>query len=128
MKLCQVHWGKVREAINSRGMGSLVSKDGAVAIDRLEDELKGTATPESYDPLMSVNNMIFGRALEFGGLYLMTGDFCPICEAIKHRAGVVDPEKGRPYTTEEEESYWIDGPADGALTYCREKGLMPQVQ
>lgn len=128
MKFCASHWDKLREAIKARGMFHLVANSGEAAAERMVDEINGTATDRTFDPLMSAHNMIMGRAIEAGGLYLMTGDFSPICETIKHRAGVVDPVKGRPYTAEEEEAYWIDGPADGTLAYCRERGLMPPVQ
>ena len=54
---------------------------------------------------MAAHNMIVGRALELGGLYLMTGDYCPVCEAMKH---------GQP------ETHWIDGPSDAVLEMARE--------
>lgn len=121
MKICPEHWAKVRAAVESRGMGHLGAKTGEQAAKDAESQLRGEET--SYDPLMACNWMITSRALESGGLYLMTpkpdgSDHCPLCEAIEHR-----PE-GK--TIEESERYWIDGPADAALAHCRERGLLSE--
>ena len=51
------------------GMGS-----DLIDIRRIEKTL------ERYDPLMAAHNMISGRAIECGGIYLLTGDYCPLCE------------------------------------------------
>ncbi len=116
MKFCIPHWNALRKAIESRGLSHLVAKTGEDAAKRLTAEVKGTATDRTFDPLMSAHNMIVGRAIEMGGIYLLTGEYCPICEAVKHK-----PED---VTVEVVEAHWIDGPADGVLEYCREKKLV----
>ncbi len=127
MKPCQKHWEKLKAAIRSRGLWHLVAADGKAAMENVETDLRGRADDRNYDPLMACFFMITSRALDMGGLYLMTGDFCPVCEALKHRIGVPD-ENGSPCTEEGEESYWIDGPADAAMRHCQEIGLVPKVQ
>lgn len=123
MKFCQKHWDMLRAAIETRGLMHLVAKGGEAAMERAVDEINGVATDATYDPLMAAHWMISGRAIEIGGLYLMTGDHCPVCEAMAHtshwpRAGETEPlgEAGV-------EKHWIDGPADAVLVYCQERGL-----
>lgn len=125
MKICADHWAKVREAIKARGLDHLGAKSGQEAMADAVTQLQGGET--QYDPLMDCNNMIWGRGLELGGLYLMGqkedgSEYCPICEALAH----MEPALGE--TKEQQERYWIDGPADAALKCAREKGLVPNVQ
>lgn len=124
MKICQPHWDRLRAAIDARGLSHLVAKSGEECVGRVARELKqGQPIADEYDPLMSCNWMIFEQALRCGGIRLMGtppegGEYCPICEAVKALAA----QDG---TTEEEAlKEWIDGPADGALAYAREKGLV----
>ena len=113
MKFCETHWAELRRAIDERGLSHLVAKDGHAAAERLVSELDGTANDRTYDPLMDAHNMILTRALEQGGLYLLGGDFCPVCEAIAHTNEMAEAVR----------SHWIDGPAEAVLAYCREHGL-----
>jgi hypothetical protein len=124
MKFCQPHWDKLRTAIGSRGLGHLIAANGRDALARTVAELKGTAERDDYDPLMAAHWMIVSVVQERIGLALYFGDVCPVCEGIKTNEGVVDPKLGRVYTPDEEESYWIDGPADAVLGYCRANGLV----
>lgn len=117
MQFCQPHWDKLRAAIAERGLSHRIAQDGRAAAGRMKAEFEGTATDRTYDPLMDAHNMIVARALELGGLYLMTGDYCPICEAVTHSPKEVFP------SVEDVERYWIDGPADSVKTYCVEHGL-----
>lgn len=115
MKMCSDHWEKMRTAIQERGLYHRVAVDGKAAVDRVVAELKGTATKETYDPLMSMNNMFFARALECGGLYLMTvkpdgTEYCPLCEVGLH-LGSAEPDE------------WIKSCADSILTHCKENNL-----
>lgn len=126
MKICQPHWDRLVQAIKDRGMWHLVAASGEIALENMKDDLEGKETP--FDPLISCNNMIWSEGLNAGGLYLMTADLCPICEAIEHRKDVVEPDLGRPFTKEEEESWWIDGPTNACLAHCQELGLVPKVQ
>lgn len=117
MQICKEHWEKLRAAIEKRGLSHLVANSGEQAFENIISELSGENAP--HDPLMSCNWMIHGQALERGGLYLMGQKedgtaYCPICEAISHGAG--------------DEKFWIDGPAEAELTFCREQGLVPNVQ
>ena len=97
-------------------MGQLIARSGEAAVERARGELDGTATDATYDPLMAAHWMIVARITELGGLYLMTGDYCPICEAVKGHSHTMTPE--------EVEAHYIDGPADAVLTYCRDHGLV----
>jgi hypothetical protein len=113
MKMCQPHWDKLRQAIKDRGIYFLVAGSSEQAISNIVADLKGE--PSDYDPLMDCHWMITKRALELWGLQLMWTkedgtDYCPVCEAERHGAT---------------ESIWIDGPADSALKFCRQKGLVP---
>lgn len=111
MKFCQLHWDELKAAIDERGLSHLIAKDGRGAVNRVVAEIEGTATDASYDPLMAAYWMITGRALEMGGLYLMTGDYCPLCELEKHTEHGVAAE-------------WIQGCTDSVKVYCEEKGLV----
>lgn len=110
MKMCQEHWAACRQAVSDRGLEHRVAQDGAAAGERIVAEIEGTATPQTFDPLMAVNNMIFEAALKAGGLYLMTGDHCPLCELAKHKGDRFPPE-------------WINGAADSVAEYCRKHNL-----
>lgn len=117
MKICPGHWGKLRAALDARGIGHLGAKSGEEAVSNITEQLEGGSP--AYDPLMDCNNMIWSRGLEAGGLYLMGqkedgSHYCPICEAISHGAG--------------DEKFWIDGPADAVLGHCRKLRLVPAVQ
>lgn len=116
MRFCQPHWNALRGAIESRGLSHLIAANGRDAHARAVAELQGNAELSDYDPLMAAHWMIANRVLELGGLYLMTADYCPVCEAIKGHE--------KHMTREETEKYYIDGPADAVLQYCRENGLV----
>lgn len=117
MRFCKDHWDKLRTAIKNRGLDHLGAKTTEQLHADMVDQLRGSQT--DYDPLMDCYWMISNRAIEMGGLYMMTvkenGEhYCPVCEAI---------EKGG-----QTEQYWIDGPADAALKHAQKKGLVPKIQ
>jgi hypothetical protein len=58
--------------------------------------------------------MISGEALKLGGLYLMTGDYCPLCEVEKH--------------TGDTAANWINGCSDAVLEYCQHRGFTNPTQ
>lgn len=123
MKICLPHWEKLRKAIADRGLDHLGAKSGEEAITSIKEELSGGEPP--FDPLMACNNMIWSRGLEIGGLYLMSAkedgeEYCPICEAIAHKPADADVQWI--------EDYWILGPADAALSRCRDLGLVAREQ
>lgn len=96
MKICQDHWQLMRDAIEERDMTVLVAKSGEAAFEnevrQLEEaSITGTVSEqtilETFDPLMSMNWHWMNNALRCGGLYLMTGDHCPVCEFVKNQEG-----------------------------------------
>ena len=131
MKICQQHWDKLRKAIEDRGLSSFI-QTGEQNMATFEAVAEGTHTEKElpYDPLMSCNWMIWGQALKAGGLYLMQGNHCPVCEAKKHLSGhnTVHPVTKMPFITTPEwvEEQWIDGPADAALAECRARGMVKE--
>jgi hypothetical protein len=130
VKICASHWEKLRAAVDARGMSALVAKDGHAAIENTVLELEGREKEAYFDPLMGANNMIWSAALERIGLDLMVGEKCPVCEGITWNLemtrlhGAHPSDHGKVFTAEEEERYWIDGPADAMLAVAREKGLV----
>lgn len=126
MKCCQRHWDMLRSAVESRGLMHLTAKDSKTALENVVTELQGGDVP--YDPLMSCWWMITNKALQLGGLYLMSGDLCPICEAVHHLADLPIEEGGPPAGEAWVENEWVNGPADAALQHCREQGLTITVQ
>jgi hypothetical protein len=123
MKFCQPHWDKLGEAIKARGLNHLVAANDREAHARTVADLKGESDLSDYDPLMDAHWMIVGATQRRIGLALFFGDVCPVCAGIETNAGMVDPKLGRMFTAEDEESYWIDGPADAVLAFCREHGI-----
>lgn len=118
MKFCQPHWDKLRVAVmETRGLGHLVASNGRDAMARTIADLKGDADVSDYDPLTSCFWMIHSKAIEFWGFAMLAGEDCPIC--ISMRDGVRPADM----TATEAESWWIDGPADSVLKYCREKSI-----
>ena len=115
MKFCQPHWDALRRAIDDRGLSHLVARDGAAAAELLRAQAEGEAGPEAYDPLMAAHNMIASWAVENGGLAMLQGDLCPVCEGMRRVTGVAPEEVERDLLT---------GPPDAALDYCREHGLV----
>lgn len=121
MKYCNHHWTMLRIAIDVRGLTHLVARDGAEAVKRLKSEADGTATPFTYDPLMAAHNMVIARALKLGGIGMLGtapdgGEYCPVCEAMRGHASY--------QSAQITERHYTDGPADAALAYCRESGLL----
>lgn len=110
MKFCMPHWNALREAIRSRKMWVLVAPNGLAASRRIQDELDGVETDATYDPLMAAHWMISNKALEYGGLYLMTGDYCPLCEVAVHGPDGIAEE-------------WINGCTDSILEYVKSKHM-----
>jgi len=129
MKFCDKHWRMLRAAIETRGISHLVAGSSEEAHAAMKEDLQayidGRESIAPYDPLMSCHWMISSRAIELGGLYLMTGDHCPVCEAMKHLAGR-PREEGSDEIVDAAwvERHWIDGPADAALDECKHRGLV----
>lgn len=128
MKVCQKHWDRLIELIKERGAWHLVG-DHETAKKQLQAELEGEpGDPKDVDPLLRVNNMIWAHALKAGGLYLMSGDYCPICEAMVHMANVPVTPGGPPAGTEWVENHWTVGAVDAVIQMLREAGALPSIQ
>lgn len=123
MRFCQLHWDNLRDAIRARGLWPLVAQNGADAIEREVQVIEGTATDATYDPLMACHWMISGRALEALGLYLMTGNYCPVCEVM--RAHPKPCPQG--CTDSDVERAWINGPANAALEHVKAAPVLAQL-
>lgn len=117
MKFCDAHWTRMTKAVEVRGMASLVATSGQDLIERMQKELSAGPSRHTFDPLMSMYWMISGRALDSLGLYLLAGDYCPICEIVKAH-GIEPCMHG--CTGAEVEERWIDGPADAVREHVDE--------
>jgi hypothetical protein len=128
MRMCEKHWAMLREAVVVRGMWHLVAKDDEEAMARTVTEMRaveqGGRGTASYEPLLSMMWMIYGRAMRHMGYLLHGPDVerglpdCPICEAVRrHPANC--PHCG----DQDHERLWIDGPADAALAEAKRLGL-----
>ena len=117
MKFCQPHWQSLRDAIAARGLNHLIAKDGKEAVERMVKEVKGEDKALDFDPLMSAHWAICGNAIRCGGLYLMSGDYCPLCELNKHAPSEMRTEGVTPSDA------WIEKAADGALEHAKGRGL-----
>jgi hypothetical protein len=120
MKMCQPHWDALREAVKTKGMWHLVSRNGEEAAERAQrlSDKKRDADPKDYDPLFDTHMMIMSNALQAGGTYLMGtkedgSEYCCLCELDAHKDQMGEGSKD-----------WIEKATDGALQYCREKGLV----
>lgn len=120
MQFCKSHWDELRAAVKNKGLWPFVSGSGEDLVERLKKELGNELTIP--DPLMTAHNMILGRALEAGGLYLMSKPpdaehYCPLCELNKH-AKQPPPGGGVPST------WWINGSTDKILADFKKQGWL----
>jgi hypothetical protein len=116
MKFCQPHWDQLKGEIEKKGMGNLGARTGQGAVERIKAEIEGTATDETFDPLMAAHNEILFRFMEpLGpdGLYVMMGEYCPCCELDR-----LNPGRDLP-------TNWINGITDDLRKYCESKGMIP---
>ena len=122
MKMCQPHWDQLKKRIEELGLGHLGAKTGEQAVKDMDDALSDKEpTPESYDPLMSANWMIFGNAIKYGGFYLMGAkedgsEYCPLCEVLK--------TYGKDEEGVDMDQNWIKGCTDSIYNYCKEENLI----
>jgi hypothetical protein len=118
MRFCQPHWDQLRDAIAKRGLAHLVARHGAELVERLERQSEdGVVTKDTYDPLMDAHNMIVARVFERAP-HILTGDFCPVCEAITGLA------RWQAASRERVEDHFINGPANAVLRYCEDQGFV----
>lgn len=102
VNICLEHWEQLRAAIAKRGLDQYIAKDGAAALKVFTGQLEDNMLRlETFDPLLSANNMIFSVAMKYAGLDLLASDEktgkprCPLC----YVAGPKAPS-------------WIEGAAD----------------
>jgi hypothetical protein len=87
MKLCQSHWSELKAAIEVRGLMPFVAKNGKEVVKEMINQIKIGEDYDKikpYDPLMSANMAIWEQGIKCGGLYLMQGELCPLCELEKN--------------------------------------------
>jgi hypothetical protein len=112
MEMCAAHWADLRKALDDRGLTPLIAADTDAAAVNLQASIDGEYDPvKHWDPLMASTLAIYARGLECGGLYLMTGDYCPLCELAKHGSA-------------EQPAKWIDGCTDAMQAHARSLGLI----
>lgn len=128
MKICTDHWRLMKETIEAKGLGSLIAKNGAAAIDaevrqleeaQLTGKVSEQTSKETFDPLMSMYWHFTNDALRCGGLYLLGqkedgSEYCPICEFEKHSEGFVVKDQ-------------IVSVANQMHEYCIKEGLIPRL-
>lgn len=110
MKFCDNHWAELRKAIEDRGLGQYINTAEGLAT-QFELDMQGRGKENIVDPLMLSFGMIAEAALERGGLYLLFGDLCPICEGL---------EKG----DTENVKTWISGCTDAVQQHFQEQKLI----
>lgn len=115
MKFCDPHYEWMRKAIADRGMAHLVSMDHRQVMEMFRQEVERGLSPEHYDPLMGISFMICNNAVNVGGGYLLTGDYCPLCELVKNTQ-----EEGQIDQT------WINAAADVARSEAVLYGRLPE--
>lgn len=147
MKICEKHWVDCRAAIDNRGLTHLI-KSGKELIDTTVAQLESgeKIDPKDYDPLSSLNFMLWGRAIELMGMQAMLvdeslandatrnhGHICPLCSARAAFDYHNTPTGtcGDPQCTlkvEQGSTPWdtkmIDGASDAIFEHCKNVGLV----
>jgi hypothetical protein len=131
MKFCTKHWEKLSELIKQHGMWHLVAGSGEEVARRMRDaeemhKAGQEMTLDVFEPLMMSHNMICMQAIKVGGDYMMAGDFCPVCEAMKGLAGR-PKQDGTPATTEDVEVDWTENVVSAVANFARERGFIGTV-
>lgn len=110
MQFCDVHWQKLRAAIDARGLSDYVPANGTEAADKMRDATtRGEFTAANFDPLMGAHNTIVRNALNLAGLAVLQHDGCPICYLTEeHARTCTTPNCAQDFER------WIDYAADGA--------------
>lgn len=113
---CDTHWSSLREAVEARGMGHLISRDGAEAAARLSDEVTTgiVGDREGFDPLLRAWTMIIDRAFDAG----LRPDACPLCTLDEHERTCTNA------ACRARADEWIAGCTDSLAAYCRDLGLL----
>lgn len=146
MAWCMDHWTRLREAIDKRGLTSLISESGEEAAKKMVSEInEGEQTIDNFDPLLSAYWAIqgnAGRILEgIGGnpLYILvdgpedivegygpenawrTWPRCPICYlSLAHELTCSEPRCELPKKNGYD--WMLDKAADESLERWRKMG------
>lgn len=109
MNMCKEHWGKLREAIDARGLGNFVANNGQELTEHTIRDLKGENTVMDFEPLMGSAICLSRLAMGIGGLALMTPNEdgimpCPVCFMQSFD--------------------YVNAAAEGALAEAKKRGLM----
>lgn len=115
-----------RKAVEDCGMGHLVVQGGEAAAEIVRAQLEGDET--TFDPLLTAWSMVSSKALEMGGLYLMSGDYCPVCEAMKYTASWPNEHSDEPVGEAWVENHYTVAVVEAVADMAREKGLIPPKQ
>lgn len=101
MKICDIHWNKMREAIEKYNLSQFVASDS--------NKLAEKIAKDEFEPLIGANNEIAQVALDFIGMNYEVWDKaggCPICAL-----GIYD---------------WADGVVYQQVYRAEELGLLPK--
>lgn len=110
--MCAAHWSELREAIEVRALSPFVNQSGEAAATEIVSGASGTRDKSRpYDPLLSANMSIWAHAVHCGGLYLLHGELCPLCEMEQNTIGKA--------------ADWINPCCDEILADFRTKGWLP---
>lgn len=118
MRFCQPHWDRLRAEIDKHGLSHMVLSKEAMfkqSVDSLEGKDDDN---KAFDPLMAMHNQILARFLAplgTDGLYIFTGDYCPLCELDKMNPGRDLPEN------------WITNGTASLAEYCRSQNLTDDI-
>lgn len=120
MSWCQEHWDRLRKEVDAQGMGNMVSKDGAEAVQRM-----GSNDPKDIDPLIAIHNNVLGRVLNNCLSQGVFPEGCPLCtvqqsfEKVKTQANF-DP------ATHLDAEHWIIRVTSSLAQYLREQGVLQE--
>lgn len=109
MRICDLHWGELRQAIDARGLSAFVANDQAEAEARVRNVIasKVGADRESFEPLLGAMFSIANNALhQFGMSAAIVGERCPLCSLA---------------------TWWIERASREQLDTARRLGLVPPI-
>lgn len=117
MQFCDPHMEELRTALKVRGLWGFQAKSEAEtkALMRIiNGEMLETDDPALFDTVLASQCIIFQRAVDRGGLYILFGDpegnpLCPLCEVTAN--------------TMEKSADWIAHACDGVMKTAHEFGL-----
>jgi hypothetical protein len=111
MQICSDHFHELKNAIRQRGLWELVTPDGFISTKSAKNEIDTEMSVSVFDPLVATSLMISEQALRAFGSYLLTSNFCPLCE--------VEGNLGNGMALE-----WIAVDTDAVLRFCIERNFL----